>query len=580
MPENNDSEVRWTVIECDEEMVRSLVAETGVSPVIARILVNRGITTSEELRKFLDPSLDHLHDPSLLPDLDIGVERVARAIENNEKICVHGDYDVDGVTSAALLVRVLSALKADVIYRLPHRQREGYDIKPASVDECAAEGVKVIITCDCGICAHDTAERAKELGIDLIITDHHEPGSVLPLALAVINPKRRDANYPFPEIAGVGVAFKFAQGLVRRLGHSENSFISKFLDLAALGTVGDVVPLLDENRAIVKYGLEALASSKKLGLQTMLRFTNLRNKPLSAYYLGFVLGPRINAVGRLDDASIALRLLLTRDDAEAAALMEEMERCNNERRAEQDRILAEAIEQVKSKDLSRTRVLVLSHTGWNTGVIGIVAGKIAECYGRPAILIGRDEECGMGYGSARSTPAFNIHEGLIHCHELLVRYGGHALAAGLSLSLDNLAAFEGRINALALDIIKDEDLVPQVIVDAELDASDINRELADAIESMEPFGMANQEPLFMTRGMTVKQMQRVGDGSHLRMQLEKNGSAPIQCIAFGFGHYAEMVQLGESVDLCYSIRLNKFNGSETVQLSVKAIRAPKQAVDV
>ena len=566
-------DIPWDVIENDEAAARRLSEEAGVPVIVAQLLLNRGVSTADEVKTFLNPLLSHLHDPSLLPDMEIGVDRLVRAVESGEKICVHGDYDVDGVTSTALLVRTLNALNANVEYRLPHRQKEGYGIRTAAVEELAANGVGVIVTCDCGITACDTVDRANELGIDVIVTDHHEPGPELPRALAVINPKRADATYPFTELAGVGVAFKFAQGLVRKLGLNEESFQSRFIDLAALGTVGDVVPLIGENRAIVTHGLKAIPASKKLGFQTMLRSTGLDGKPLSAYYLAFVLGPRINAVGRMDDASTALRLFLTRDETEAGTLMVEMEQHNNDRKVEQNRILEEAIEQAESKDLSNLRVLVLSSEDWNSGVVGIVASKIAERYIRPTILLCRDNASGIGHGSGRSIDGFNLLEGLYHCGDLLAGFGGHTQAAGLSIQLDNLDAFEDKINEYAHEIIPAEALIPKVTAEIEIDSTDITRELVDMLASMEPFGMSNPEPLFITRNLNVLQRQRVGDGSHLRLQVQGDGSSPVNCIAFGMGDMADNIELGGSIDLCYSIRLNVFNGNESVQMVGKAIRS-------
>jgi len=568
-----DNETRWVAAECDEAAVERLARESGVPRALARLLIARGVETPRQAQDFLNPSLDHLHDPALLPDVEVGVDRIADAMSKGEKILIHGDYDVDGVTSTALLVRTLRALKAEVEFRLPHRRKEGYDIKPSAIDEAAGMGASVVVTCDCGIGAHDTVERARELGIDVIITDHHEPGNELPPALAVINPKREDAQYPFPELAGVGVAFKFAQALVRQLGYDEEAFKSRFIDLVALGTVADVVPLLNENRALVKFGLEAIPNTKKVGLRTMLRAARLIGKPLTSYSLGFILGPRINAVGRMDDASLALRLLLTRDESEATQLAERLERCNTERRAEQERILTAAVDQVGKKDLGSARVLVLSAEGWNSGVIGIVAGKICETFNRPAILINRDEASGIGAGSARSIGKFHILDGLRRCDDLLGRYGGHALAAGLSIPLANLDEFEERINAVGFETMTDEDIEAKIIVDAELAAGEITRDLAKAISSMEPFGMGNPEPLFITRAMPVVQKQRVGDGSHLKMTLRGDGGA-LPCIFFGQGDLADKLELGEPVDLCYSIRLDTFNGAQSVQLVGKAIYLP------
>ena len=575
-----DSGADWVVLECDEARAESLAHEAGLPPVIARLLLARGVTTAADVAAFLNPSLDHLHDPSLLPDLDVGVDRLIAAIQSGEKICVHGDYDVDGVTSTALLVRTLRALKANVGYHLPHRRRDGYGIKPAAVADAVRDGVKLILTCDCGITACETVHRANEAGIDVIVTDHHEPGPELPRATAVINPKREDAVYPFPELAGVGVAFKLAQGLVRKLGHNEEAFVTRFTDLAALGTVGDVVPLLGENRTLVKHGLEAIPLSKKIGLRTMIKSTGLEGKPLTAYYLAFVLGPRINAAGRMADATAALRLLLTTEDAEAWTLVREIERHNTDRRAEQERILGEAMEQAGPKAEAGARVLVLSKEGWNRGVIGIVASKICECFGRPAILVSRDEAAGVGGGSARSVPEFNLIEALRACADLLDTFGGHALAAGVTVQLAKLDEFEERINSLAFEAIPEEELVPRIEVEAEIGPAEITRELADAIASMEPFGMGNPEPLFVTRDMAVLQRQRVGDGSHLKFQLQGAhpeqgrgaGLPPVDCIGFGLGDLADSLHLGEHVDVCYSIRLNDYNGANSVQLVAKDIR--------
>ncbi|MGB9619119.1 MAG: single-stranded-DNA-specific exonuclease RecJ, partial [Armatimonadota bacterium] len=365
-----------------------------------------------------------------------------------------------------------------------------------------------------------------------------------------------------------------AQGLVRRLGYDEEAFIKRFTDLAALGTVGDVVPLLGENRAIVRHGLGTIPLSKKVGLRAMIRATGLEGKPLNAYYLAYVLGPRINAAGRMADATAALRLLLTSEDAEARALVQEMERHNAQRRAEQERIVSEAIEQAQPKAEAGARVLVLSREGWNRGVIGIAASKICELFGRPAILVSRDSAAGLGAGSARSVPGFDLLEALRACEDLLETFGGHALAAGITVRLDKLDEFEERINVVASAAIAEEELVPRIEVDAEIPPTEISRDLADAVALMEPFGMGNPEPLFVTRNMAVVQKQRVGDGSHLKLHVQGPNLPPVDCIGFGLGDLADSLELGGLVDLCYSIRINDFNGANSVQLVAKALRVP------
>lgn len=568
------SDTLWVAPECDEALVQNLAKESGISEVLARLLINRGITTADEVRAFLSPSLDHLHDPMLLPDMEKGVERTALAIANNEKILIHGDYDVDGVTSTALLVRTLSRLGANVVYRVPHRKREGYDIKPWSADEAHAEGVTLIITADCGVTACETIERAETLGIDIVVTDHHEPGEHLPKAVAVINPMRHDSTYPFPHLAGVGVALKFAQALVRRLGHDDKKFITKFLDLAALGTVADVMPLIGENRAIVKYGLEQLAKTKKLGLQAMLERAAIAGKKLTSYHIGFILGPRINSVGRMDDAAIALKLLLTADEDEAGELVDVLEERNQERQTEQARVLKEALELLSQIDFETNRAIVLAAEGWNSGVVGIVASKVVDRYRRPTILLTINQEAGTASGSARSIDSFNMISAIDECRSLLEKAGGHALAAGVSLKAVNIKDFTEKLNDIATRIITDEDLIPKISVDGEISPDEVSWELLREINRLEPFGQGNPEPIFISRGLEVLNSKRVGsDGSHLKLRVKDTKGMPIDCIGFGFGDQEEAVQLGPGIDLCYNIRSNSYNGSDTIQLMIKDIKS-------
>jgi single-stranded-DNA-specific exonuclease len=566
------SDAVWLVPECNEALVHNLVSEVHVSEMVACILLNRGVTTPEEAARFLSPSLDQLHDPMLLPDMEKGVERTAKAIEAGEKILVHGDYDVDGVTSAALLIRTLTRLGANVVHRIPHRKRDGYDIKPDTADEAHAEGVSLIITADCGVTACSSIERAQTLGVDIVITDHHEPGAVLPDAVAVINPMRRDSTYPFPHLAGVGVALKFAQALVRRLGYDDKKFVERYLDLAALGTIADVMPLLDENRVIAKCGLEALAKSKKIGIQAILAKTGLTGHKLTTHSIGYVIGPRINAVGRLDDATIALQLFLTADQTEADELVEVLEQRNIERQEEQARILKEVQALMEAKDLDATHALVLSGEGWNSGVVGIVASKVVERYRRPAILLTLNKEDGMASGSARSIEALNMIQALGQCSDLLDRAGGHALAAGLSLKLDNLPDFEYKLNQVASEIISPEDLIPKVLIDGQLEPERVSWQLLNEIKLLEPFGQGNPEPLFASSGVELSQVRRVGDGSHLKVKVRCTYGPHIDGIGFGLGDYEPALQLGRNIDLCYNIRSNSYNGNDTIQIMVKDIR--------
>jgi len=564
----------WIDRECDEELAARLSGELGVSPLLARLLVARGVKSVEAGSQFLAPSLEGLHDPFDLPDMREAVLRARQAIERKEKILVHGDYDVDGITSAALLIRLLRALDADVIPRVPHRSKEGYDIKIATVDEAKAQGVSLVITGDCGVGACEVVGRATELGIDVIITDHHEPGKTLPDAVAVVNPRRRDSRYPFKDLAGVGVAFKFGQALAHDLGYAAKKFQRRFLDLVALGTVGDVAPLLDENRVLVRFGLEELATTRKVGLRSLIRSCGLEGKPLTTYALGFILAPRINAVGRMDDSAIALQLMLTRDESEANELVGVLHERNTERQAEQARIWEEVSRMLAGRDLDGTNVVALAAPGWNSGVVGIVASKVVETYNRPAILISANELDGVGVGSARSMDSFDIGRALEECRDLLLRCGGHALAAGLAIELDKLDLFRARMNEIASAWIAPEELLPKLLVDGHLGLGEVSMDLVEDLRRLEPYGTGNPEPLFVTRGATVLDKRLVGmERSHLKLSVCADGGRPAECIAFGLGDSYDAVQVGSRIDVCYNIRPNHYSGVETAQLTVKDLVA-------
>lgn len=559
----------WRVSDLDSALEQEFARQVPVSPMVCRALLNRGIDTLAKAKRFLSPNLDDLYDPGLLDGMDQAVARTQQALDRKEKIMVHGDYDVDGITSAALLVRVLRLLGADVSWYVPHRQREGYDIGPAGVEEAKQRGVGLIITADCGTSALEAVELARGVGIDVIVTDHHEVGSDMASALAVINPRKPGCSYPFKDLAGVGVAFKFAEALVRECGYDVSAYRRRFCDLAAIGTVGDVVPLLDENRTLVKFGMEELPRTGKKGIKALLAAGGLspRGRGVTSRMLAFVLAPRLNAAGRLDDASVALRLLLTTDDGEAAELAEILEAQNSERQAEQERITREAIDQIASRRLDEhAKVFVLSSGGWHPGVVGIVAGRITDRYTRPCIVVALDEAGEVGVGSARSTEAFDMFGALSQCGDLLERCGGHAHAAGLSIGAGKLVEFDDAINRIADGVLTDEDLVPRVDVDAEIELDSVTRDLASELRLLEPYGHGNPEPIFVSRGAFVLHKRRVGSkGAHLKLRLGISSERPIEFVAFGWGERDEGFQIGSLVDVCYNIQINQFGGLETVQ---------------
>lgn len=568
----------WRVLQQDEKAEAAFCRSVPISPILGRVLMNRGITDPGMANRFLKPSLDGMYDPSLLDGMGIAVGRARLALDRNEKIMIHGDYDVDGITSAALLVRVFRILGGDVTWYLPHRQREGYDISVQGVDIAKERGVGLIITCDCGTSAVEAVRHAKSLGIDVVVTDHHEVGEEVAPALVIVNPHKPGCSYPFKGLAGVGVAFKFAEALVRECGYDTGAFRRRFCDLAAIGTVGDVVPLLDENRALVKYGIEELPRSGKKGVKALLNIAGASGKPITSQMLAFALAPRLNAAGRMDDASLALELMLTADEAEATALARVLDSQNQARQAEQERIHGEAIEQIISRGLGESKVLVLSSQGWHPGIVGIVAGKITERYSKPSILVALDETGEAGVGSARSTDAFDVFAALMQCRELLVRCGGHAKAAGLSIEAAKITEFDSAINRIADEMLGEADLLPQLYIDAVVELDSVTRDLAHELKLLEPYGYGNREPVFMSECALVMQKTKMGSaGNHLKLQLGRSSGDPLECVAFGWGDREEAFHLGSLIDVCYNIQINQFGGRETVQAVLRDAR-PANAV--
>ena len=565
----------WTEPDRMPDAEKGLVRELRVHPLTARLLCNRGLTTPAEAEAFLRPALSQLLDPFGLPDMDKAAHRIKDALDNQETIFIYGDYDVDGVTSTAVYVRALTALGAKLEYRVPHRKRDGYDLKPGSIDYAHERGATLVITSDCGIQAREAIEHANSLGMTVIVTDHHEPGETLPDAYAIVNPHRHDSTYAFPNLAGVGVAFKTMQALVRLVQPThEGAFIQKFLDLVACGTVADVMPLLGENRVFASFGLKQLAVTRKVGLRALLDGAGIKtDKPLSAEAVGFGIGPRINAVGRLDDAAVALDLMLTGDPEEARQLVEKMNAFNVERQQAQRRILEEAKLIVAGLDLERTRVLVIASPGWNAGVVGIVAGKLVDAYYRPAIVIGVNDEETHGKGSARSISGFDMFKGIQLCRDLLQSCGGHEMAAGLSLSMDNLADFSEKINAHAHATMTDEDFIPSLSHDGTIDPSALSLDLLEEWARFAPFGQANPEPKFASQNLLICDAKRIGkDMTHLKMRVRAEAMDPTDCIAWGQGDWADRVGPGDFLEAVYTPQINEWNGRRLLQFNIKDLR--------
>ena len=563
----------WDCPRVDERHVEGLAGAMDLDPVIARLLVLRGMTTAEEAERFLHPRLEHLHDPFRLADLPLAVDRLERAIAQGERIAIHGDYDVDGVTSTVILRRVLELLGADVTHFIPERLRDGYGLEPAAVERLAAEGVAVVVSVDCGIRSQAAAARARALGVDLIVTDHHEPEAVLPPALAVINPKRRDCDYPDKNLAGVGVALKLVQALCMR---SERSgWLPAFVKLAAVGTVADVVPLRGENRVIAKLGLERLSRKRHaVGLQALLESAGLLGEPLTGSHVAFRLAPRINAAGRMSTPDLATRLLLLTDESradEARGLAGRLEEVNARRREEEAEILAAARRRVDSDpDVGAHAILVVWGAGWHRGVIGIVASKLVDLFHRPAIVLAVEGD--VAHGSGRSIPGFDLLSALDHCGELFTKYGGHRHAAGVTIESGRLAELRRRITAFADERLGPEQLMPRLRVDGRVPLAAITPRTMAGLRAMEPFGAGNPRPVFHSGTLELADAPRVLKSRHLAMRVRQQGRV-FRAVAWRMADREDFVRRhGAALDVAFHLTENAWRGERTVELSVADIR--------
>ena len=565
----------WEARPCQEDHGSQLSRELGISQVTARLLSIRGITQPDEARQFLAPALRDLHDPFKLAGMDAAVDRILRALERRERIAVHGDYDVDGVASTVILRRALELLGADVTHFIPERMRDGYGLQPAAIERLHAEGARLIISVDCGIRAVEAAERGRDLGVDLIITDHHEPGGDLPPALAVINPKRHDCTYPDKNLAGVGVALKLVQALCLRTDRT--AWIPGFVKIAALGTLADVVPLTGENRIIAKAGLAMLSKGPhKIGLRSLLDACGLTGKEIDSYHIGFVVAPRINAAGRMSTPDIAARLLLASDEAmsaEARDLAEQLNAENLRRQQEEAEIVAAARHVVETDiDVGSRTVLVVAGIGWHRGVIGIVASKLVDAFHRPAIVLSVDGD--TAHGSCRSIPSFNMLAALESCGELMQKFGGHKQAAGLTIDASRIRELRARVNAHADGCLGPDDLRPRLWIDGVLPLRGINEQIAAELTALAPFGAGNPCPVFRTSRVEIIDGPRRLNDRHLKMAFRQDGRV-MRAIAWRAGDRETFVaEHRAAIDLAFSVEQDTWNGERYLQLSVADFRAP------
>lgn len=567
-------EARWVLRPCDEALAGRLARDLRMAPAVGRVLAARGWSSSEECGAFLSPRLMGLRDPFELRDMDRAVERTLRALRDRETIGVFGDYDVDGVSATALMVQTLRWLGSDPQWFIPHRIDDGYGMQVSRVEELAERGVTLLVTVDTGVTAIAEIARAAELGMDVVVTDHHlAEGGKLPAAVAVVNPNRPDVVYDGARLCGVGVAFKFAHALLKesgRGGEEAKAFLKGLLDLVALGTIADVVPLKGENRILARFGLECLAQSPRPGIRALLKVCHLDDKPLTSEHVGFALGPRINAAGRTDHARTALELLLTEDHARAEQIAQDLEMLNRRRRDDEAGILDECTEQARRQmDNGEDSLLVVEGPTFHLGIVGIVAARLAEMFYRPAIVLRSDPV--LARGSARSIPGFDVHEALGACQSYLQGYGGHAAAAGVRLHPDRIVPFRRAINDYAGEILRTRDLRPEIAVDAVLDEREITHALVRDIERLQPFGEDNPPPVFMVRGARSASPARVVGTNHLKLSL-RTGSSQHSGIAFRGLHLQPLFETPRPLDLLVRPTENTFRGTTTLELTVLAAR--------
>lgn len=578
----NVMEKNWIVKpQGDPEIISRLSKELNINEILASLLAQRGVTTFDEARLFFRPQLDQLHDPFLMKDMDKAVERIELAIANQERILVYGDYDVDGTTAVALVYTYLRNFVESLDFYIPDRYGEGYGISYQGIDYAAKNGFSLVIALDCGIKAVEKVEYGLSKGIDFIICDHHRPGDTLPRAVAVLDPKRPDCNYPFDELSGCGVGFKLIQALSVRKGLPFDS-LKEYLDLVVVSIASDIVPITGENRILAYYGLQLINSKPRPGFEALILVTGVNRTPLGPHYFGkeltisdlvFGVGPRINAAGRIETGRNSVDLLVTRSIEEATIMADQINNCNNERRSLDSQTTQEALESIINDPALKDRLTtVLYRPDWHKGVIGIVASRLTEVYYRPTIIFCQSN--GLITGSARSIKDFDIYDAVDHCSDLLEHFGGHKYAAGLSLKPENLEAFRNRFEDYAQTVFQSIPPVPEVEIDASLTLGDINPKFFSVLKQFAPFGPGNMAPVFHTERVMDTGYSRIVGKNHLKLSVVHPhiSGFPISGIAFQLGDSFSEIHKGTPFNICYQIEENEWNGKITLQINVKDLK--------
>ena len=547
----------WNLKKYDNDELEKIMKTYEVSELKAKMLMFRNIEF-EDIGEFLHGTLDDLRDPYGIKDMDKLVERIDKAIKNNELICIYGDYDVDGVTSITVMYKFLTVHGARVMYYLPDRLVEGYGVNKGALDNIKSQGASLVITVDCGITAVEEVEYAKEIGLDICITDHHECGEMLPDAIAVVDPKRKDSDYPFRLFAGVGVAFKTITALSMKYNYPKDDYM-QYIDIVAVGTISDIVPLIGENRIISRYGLQAMKNTQNIGLKALMELTGY--KEVDSMMVSFGLAPRINACGRMSSAYAAAKLLLAENPQEAVKIADELDSLNDERKNVEKVIYDDSLEMIESRHLQNANSIVLYNPSWHNGVIGIVASRLVAMYYKPVILL--TKENGTVRGSGRCPAGFSIYEALTECKDKVIQFGGHELAAGLSLEESKIDEFIDAFEKVATE--KKDGFAEQIIdIDAEVSLKNLNGQLIKDIREMKPYGQSNPQPLFVYKGIKVQAIRTLKDDKHLKLVLKDNRSL-IEAVGFSMGERRDELRIGDKVDILGTIELNTFNNPPTIQ---------------
>ena len=556
---------KWQIYETEENKIKEIEEKYQINKLLATILINRNITQEEEIRLFLEPTRKDFHDPFLITDMKKAVERIIQAIEKQEKITIYGDYDVDGITSITVLKSFLEDRGIEVDSYIPNRLEEGYGLNKEAIGKIVEKGCQLMITVDCGISAVEEIAYANSFGIETIVTDHHEPGNELPQAIAVIDNKRKDSEYPFRELAGVGVVFKLIQAIGITLGLKEEEYL-KYLDIVCVGTISDIVPLVNENRVIAKLGLMLIRQTRNIGLRSIINSSGYTK--IDSNSISFGIAPRINACGRMGKAEEALELLLCKNINYANELTKKLNEHNRIRQETEKDIFENAVQQIEKEQLDKNNAIIVGGENWHHGVIGIVSSKITEMYFKPSILLSFEED-GLGKGSGRSIPGFDLHDALMQCEDTIEKFGGHSMAVGITVQKDKFLKFREAFEKIASQAHMDE-IIPVIQVDSKIDVKDINKDMVESLKQLEPFGEGNRMPVFVFRNLKIDSIRALSEGKHLKLTLKDNNTM-ISAIGFNLGQLSEEYTIGDKIDVVGVLEINSFNGVDSLQINLKDV---------